>query len=202
MEACDHYLETDLGTLKILDPYTHWDPKIGESSVKTPGTHENGGVYLHANAFKLVADCILKRHDQVAMGIHKMLPFDTEYCNKTSEPYVFSNSYFSIKDSYRYGTPGQSWGTGTAGWFYVAILNHVFGLKPEPEGLRVDPCLPSDWKSPSVIRHFRGAEYKVTYDASRGCEAIRAITVNGERLDGTVLPCRNGGRFEVLVTLE
>jgi cellobiose phosphorylase len=202
MEACDKYLEIDLGTVKLLDAYTRWDPKIGDSSAKTPGTHENGGVYLHASTFKLMADCMLKRNDKVAIGIHKMLPFDSQYWKKNCEPYIFCNSYFSIKNSYRYGSPGQSWGTGTAAWFYVVMLNNVFGLKPEARGLRVDPCLPPEWKKCSVVRHFRGAEYKVSYDTAKGCKKILEIAVNGESLLGTVLPYRKGGTFEVFVTLE
>jgi cellobiose phosphorylase len=68
---------------------------IGYSSVKLPGVHENGGVYLHANAFKLMADCMLKRPARVSLALHKMLPFDHAYRTKTREPYVFCNSYFA-----------------------------------------------------------------------------------------------------------
>ncbi|OGV41116.1 MAG: hypothetical protein A2X48_12210 [Lentisphaerae bacterium GWF2_49_21] len=202
MKSCDKYLEIDIGTIKVLDPYTHWDPKIGESSVKTPGTHENGGVYLHACTFKLMADCMLKRNEKVSMGIHKMLPFDDKYWEKNCEPYVFCNSYFAIKNSYRYGTVGQSWGTGTAAWFYVVMMNSVFGLRPEAGGLRIDPCLPPEWKKCSVTRHFRGAEYKISYDQTKGCKNISEITVNGQKLDGTLLPCQNGARFEILVKMK
>jgi len=201
MKECDKLLEIDLGTVKVLDPYTHWDPKIGESSVKTPGTHENGGVYLHASTFKLMADCMLKRHGKVSMGIHKMLPFDGRRWEKNCEPYVFCNSYFAIRNSYRYGTVGQSWGTGTAGWFYVVMMNNVFGIRPESAGLRIDPCLPPEWKKCSVIRHFRGAEYRISFDQKGGCRNISEITVNGTKLEGTLLPVDRGGKFDVMVKM-
>ncbi len=201
LKACDKYLEIDLGTTKIWKPYTHWDPEIGESSVKTPGTHENGGVYLHASTFKLMADCMLKRNDRVAMAIHKILPFDNKYWKKNCEPYVFCNSYFAIKDSYRYGTSGQSWGTGAAGWFYVVMMNYVFGIRPEADGLRIDPCLPPEWKKCSVLRHFRGAEYEISYDQTKGYKKIDRVTVNGKELDGTILPCQEDKKFIVHVIM-
>lgn len=202
MDAAARLLEIDLGTTKVLKPFTHWDPKIGESSVKTPGTHENGGVYLHACAFKLMADCQLKRHEAVAMAIHKMLPFDHRYRAKSCEPYVFSNSYFANEGGYRYGSAGQSWGTGSAGWFYAVMLDHVFGLHPEFAGLRIDPCLPPEWRRCAVLRRFRGAEYRVTFDQSAGHRRIAAIRLDGKPFTGTHLPCRKGARYRVLVKMK
>ena len=203
LQAADRYLETELGTTKILHPFSHWNPKVGSASLKAPGTHENGGVYLHACAFKLMADCLLKRHDRVAMALHKMLPFDSTYFQKTCEPYVFSNSYFANQDSNLYGTPGQSWGTGTAGWFYVVMLNHVYGLRPAFDGLRVDPCLPPEWKRCAVIRQFRGAEYRVTFDQSRGYKTVADLRLNGKKIEPTqVLPHQAGQHYEVQVMMH
>ena len=150
-----------------------------------------------------MADCLLKRHDRVAMALHKMLPFDHTYRRKNCEPYVFSNSYFAIQNSSLYGAPGQSWGTGTAGWFYVVMMNHIFGLRPEYDGLHVDPCLPPDWKTCAVSRQFRGAQYQIRYDQSQGFRQVAQLTVNGVQVVPTrPLPCQRGGQYDVRVVLR
>ena len=190
-------LQSDLGIRCLQNPYTHFDPAIGLISRKTPGIQENGGVYLHASAFKLVADAMLGRSAAVERGIADMLPFDRD-----AEPYVFSNCYFAIEDSYRYGTAGQSWGTGAAGWFYVALLNHVFGLKPEMDGLRIDPCLPPSWKTCAVTRPFRGALYHITFEQKDIDGRLREIKVDGRQWQEPVLPVQPGKTYQVSVTLS
>ena len=69
------------------------------------------------------------------------------------------------------------------------------------EGLRLNPCLPPDWKTCSVRKRFRGAEYEITYeqpDESDG-STINAITVNGEPFSVDILPWADGTRFTVQV---
>ncbi len=196
-------LQTPLGIRSVEKAYSFYQPNIGCMSRKTPGIQENGGVYLHASAFKLAADCLLKRREAVERGIYQMLPFGRadSLPENDGEPYIFSNCYFAIEGSYRYGTAGQSWGTGTAGWFYAALLNHVFGLKPEMAGLRVDPCLPPSWTECCVIRQFRGATYRITYRQEKGGGELLQITVNGREWRGGVLPYQAGQEYQVTVNV-
>lgn len=134
-------------------------------SHKKPGIQENGGVYLHSCMFKLVAECILKRHSKVEDILKELMPFDEEInSDKGCEPYVFSNCYFAINNSYRYGTAGQSWGTGTAGWFYYGLMNYVYGIQPIMEGMRIDPCFPPSWRSASIERTFRNCKYSINFN--------------------------------------
>ncbi len=205
LEFAENRLQTDLGILSVENAYSEYDPKIGLMSRKTPGIQENGGVYLHASAFKLVADCLLRRREAVERGLMQMLPF-----GRDGEPYVFSNCYFAIENSYRYGTSGQSWGTGTAGWFYSALLNHVFGLQPEIAGLRLNPCLPPSWRKCGVVRPFRGAIYHISYqqkgedgpfDSTQG-KRIAHITVNGREWPDVVLPYKKGEAYQITVVME
>ena len=151
--------------------------------------------------FKLVAHCLRKEHERVGAMIRQVLPTDPSAFEKDCEPYVFCNSYFAMADSYRHGTSGQSWGTGAAGWFWVAMFNYVFGLRPTLAGLVVDPCLPPAWPTSVVGRRFRGADYTVTFDTAGGHERIAAITVNGAPLRGEILPWSAGARFDVRVTM-
>ena len=201
MGAVDRLLECELGTRKVLHPFDRWDPAIGYASLKRPGVHENGGVYLHANCFKLMADCLLRRRERVAAALGRMLPFSTGRGRKACEPYVFCNSLFATPGNHRYGSTGQSWGTGTAAWFHTVLLDHVFGVRATFEGLRVEPCLPPGWRTCAMVRWFRGAEYRVTFTQARGAGRVRAVRVNGKAWTEPVLPWQPRGRYEVQVAV-
>ena len=198
MDTVEKRLEGALGTIALAPAYTRYDPDIGDIGYKPAGANENGGVYLHASCFKLVADCMLKRRQSVARALAILPPFRGQ--RPPCEPYVFCNSYFTTP-GHRYGTPGQSWGTGAAGWFYTALTHYVFGLKPEWDGIVMDPCLPAGCSDITVEREFRDAAYTVTYDTSAGSEHVHAILVEGEPLAARHLPCVKGRRYSITVQM-
>ncbi len=83
------------------------------------------------------------------------------------EPYVYAQM-IAGKDAPTHGEAKNSWLTGTAAWNYVAITQWILGIRPEHDGLRVDPCVPSDWDGFRVVRRFRGATYDITVRVGRG----------------------------------
>ena len=197
MDAVEKYLSSPLGTLISIPPYTKDNSKIGSVTTKPAGVHENGGVYLHTIAWKIAVDAILGRADKVEAGINTILPYRNPVVNGRAEPYTLCNSYFGEQTGYRYGTPGQSWRTASGQWFEKALVNYVFGLIPEMEGLKISPCLPPSWKECGITKKFRGATYNIKY--VNGGTRIKEITVNGERIEGNILPLVNAS---VLVVTE
>ncbi len=204
MAEVDERLETDVGISTLERTFhTGFRPEIGFISVVRPGANVNGGIYLHANAFKLIADCLLGRAEAAGRTLLKMLPFGPHRAAITGEPFVVPNAYFGPQAGYRHGEAGDSWVTGTAGWLVTAITGYVFGLRPTLEGLRVEPCLPPSWPTCRIRRTFRSAVYDVTFRRAAGAAGNRVerIAVDGETLDGTLLPHAPGGTFGVDVLL-
>ncbi|MBQ9071067.1 MAG: hypothetical protein IJY23_06965 [Clostridia bacterium] len=199
MDSVEKYLSDPLGTVISSPAYTKWDGGIGSVTTKHPGIHENGGVYLHTIAWKIAADAMLKRADKVEAGIETILPFRNKIVDGRAEPYTLCNSYFGKETGYRYGTPGQSWRTASGQWFQKAMVNYVFGLLPEMEGLTVDPCLPPSWKTASIDKAFRGTNYHISYE--NGGTRVKKIIVNGKEIEGNVLPLL-GGDVDVKVITE
>ena len=199
MDAVEKYLSDPLGTVISSPAYTKWDENIGFMTLKHPGIHENGGVYLHTIAWKIAADAMLGRADRVEEDIKTILPFRNPVVDGRAEPYIMCNSYFGKQTGYRYGTPGQSWRTAAGQWFEKALVNYVFGLLPEVEGLTVKPCLPSSWKTASIDKRFRNTTYHIRYE--NGGVRIKSIFVNGKPIEGNLLPL-TGGEVDVLVITE
>lgn len=201
MKAVDHYLETELGTLVSWPAYTKQQQDIGTMTEKPAGVHENGGVYLHPASWKLAVDSLLKQPDKVQKGLWNILPFYKDGSHKKCEPYIMSNSYFTEATGYRYGTAGQSWRTATGAWLMKALVNYVFGLRPEMEGLAIDPCLPPDWKTCSITKRFRGAEYRITYEqaAEAAVNGNKQVLVNDEVWLSDILPYKGGEKYNIKV---
>jgi N,N'-diacetylchitobiose phosphorylase len=52
--------------------------------------------------------------------------------------------------------------TGSGGWAYFAATHYMLGIRPDFDGLVIDPCIPRDWDGFTVQRRWRGAEYRIT----------------------------------------
>nr|WP_300830184.1 hypothetical protein [uncultured Acetatifactor sp.] len=198
MDAVEKYLSTPLGTVISVPAYTKYDSRIGSVTLKPAGVHENGGVYLHTIAWKIAADAMLKRRESVEQDLECILPFRNKVVAGRAEPYILCNSYFGEQTGYRYGTPGQSWRTAAGPWLEKALLGYVFGLMPQMEGLKIDPCLPKSWKNCSVKKRFRGATYQIHYE--NGGPDVIEIMVDGKAVPGNVLPWEEGKTYQVYVT--
>ena len=76
------------------------------------------------------------------------------------EPYVYAQM-IAGKEAPTHGEAKNSWLTGTAAWNFVALTQWILGIRPDHDGLRIDPCLPADWEGFEATRRFRGATYDI-----------------------------------------
>ena len=204
LKSIEKYLETPLGTLVSWPAYHKYIFNIGQMTQKPAGVHENGGVYLHPCCWKLAVDSILGDNEKVQRGLKKILPFHEEYHEKKCEPYIMCNSYFNEETGYRSGTAGQTWRSATGPWLTKALIQYVFGIRAEIDGIRLQPCLPSEWKECSLTKMFRGAVYEISYFQTQegGCNRIAELLVNGGKWDRSYLPYEKGKIYQVKVYLE
>ncbi|MBD3315961.1 MAG: hypothetical protein GF344_09255 [Chitinivibrionales bacterium] len=203
MTAVDTKLDIEIGVKTIDTPFTHFRQDIGFVSAIRPGENVNAGIYIHANMFKVAADCMQKRNETAWKAVEKLLPFGPARQTITGEPFVIPNAYFGPGADYRYGEAGSGWITGSAGWLATVVAEYILGLKPTLEGLRIDPCLPPHWKTCSIERSFRGASYSVSFEqpGDRPCNHIASITVNDEPFQGDTLPHEQGAAYKVRVVM-
>jgi len=81
------------------------------------------------------------------------------------------------------------WLSGTASWSYFAATHYILGIRPEVEGLRIDPCIPPSWDGFKVSRNFRGKRVFIQVNNPSGvCKGVKSISVNRERLDTNLIP--------------
>jgi cellobiose phosphorylase len=202
MAAVDRYLKEDVGYRICYPGFSEYDPRVGRMSNSMPGQAENGGCYNHAAGFKGVADCMLGRAGEAWATFRKVAPDNPQnpISQSTVEPFMFTNSFSMCP--YVYGRAGQPWRTGTSGWFTVLLVEWILGARRSYEGLLVDPCLTEGIQHARLLRTFRGAAYRIELDNAAGrCTGASAITVDGEEIEGNVLPVFENGEHSVHVVI-
>ena len=104
------------------------------------------------------------------------------------EPYVYSQM-IAGKDAKNFGQAKNSWLTGTAAWNFYVISNYILGIKPDWDGLKIDPCIPHTWDGYKVCRRFRDAVYEVEIqNPDHVCRGVKQMTVDGKPVEGNLIP--------------
>lgn len=163
MKSAERYLYREYGPLLFYPSYSKPDFEIGYLTRYGAGIRENGGVYSHAVAWAIMAECILKR-TEVAYNIYrKIMPpnrgMDPDLYK--AEPYAMAGNVDG-PDSANFGRGGWTWYTGSAAWMLRVLTEWILGVRPEKGGLIVDPCIPKQWRGFKVKRLFRGKMYEIT----------------------------------------
>lgn len=199
LDIAEERLGCDYGYVVCAPAYGRGDDKVGRVSYACQGITENGSVYNHGVAFKIVADCLLNRGEN-AYKTFKMISYDNpKNANNGVEPYAFSNMYVGPENPYFKGFAPMAWVTGTAGWLYRALTEFICGVRPVKDGLLVAPCFPSHWNTARVKRIFRGGRYEINFIRSSDTKVV----FDGEEIKGNVLPVgKNGETHEVTVYFE
>jgi cellobiose phosphorylase len=93
------------------------------------------------------------------------------------------------KDATRFGEAKNSWLTGTAAWTFVNVSQYILGIRPEFDGLCIDPCIPDSVKEMTIRRVFRNAVYNITIKNPNAAQkGLQSLTVNGAVIHGNIIP--------------
>jgi len=190
LDSVDKYLGTKYGLVLQNPAFTRYYVEYGEISTYPAGYKENAGIFCHNNAWIIIAEALVGRGDKAFDYYSRIAPAYTEEYSEIHrlEPYVYAQMVAG-KDARRFGEAKNSWLTGTASWNFVAISQYILGVKPEYDGLKIDPSIPKDWDGYQVTRVFRGVTYNITVKnpnhVSRG---VAKLIVDGKELEGNIIP--------------
>jgi cellobiose phosphorylase len=183
------HLGTPHGIVLQQPAYSRYRLELGEISSYPPGYKENAGIFCHTNPWIVIAETLVGNGERAFDYYLRINPSAREELSDVHrcEPYVYPQM-IAGRDAPTHGEAKNSWLTGTAAWNFVAITQWILGIRPEHDGLRVDPCLPPDWDGFRATRRFRGATYRIT--VRRG---EPALVVDGSRVEGRVVPLAPAG---------
>jgi cellobiose phosphorylase len=190
MQAVKDKLATPYGLMLSAPPFVKTPIDVMRAVVFNPGIKENAGIFNHTQGWGVMAECLLGNGDRAYEYYRAAMP--AAYNNRAEirqmEPYVQGQTTYSIY-SPRPGNTRTSWLTGAAAWAYFSATQYILGLRPEAEGLRIDPCIPRAWDGFKATRRFRGCTIEVAVTNPEGvCRGVKSLKLNGELLADNLVP--------------
>ena len=150
---------------------------------------ENAGIFSQPQGWLILAEAKLGHGNRAFKYWSEAAPanYNDRIEIRTLEPYVFGQ-FVEGKDSPFAGRAHVHWLTGTASTVMVGTTEGILGLNPEAEGIVIDPSIPSEWKSYTLRKVFRGKVLNVTVNNPNGSEhGVKSVTVNGAKIDGMLI---------------
>jgi len=193
LDSVKEHLDTKYGIVLLWPAYTKYLVKMGEITSYPPGYKENAGIFCHNNPWVMIAETELGRADRAWDYYSKIAPAYLEDISDVHrvEPYVYAQM-IAGKDAVNHGEAKNSWLTGTAAYNYVAVTQHILGIRAELDGLRIKPCLPSKFSTVQATRKLRDATFEITIKNS--ASGRYRLTVDGQAIDGVVVPYPAAGK--------
>lgn len=141
-------VDREHGVIQLFDPaFSRTDKRVGYITAYPAGVRENGGQYTHGAVWLAMA---LLEAGRVEEGVEilRLLNPTAKYMDKTGclyggEPYALAGDVYENPDCP--GRVGWSQYTGSAGWFYTAVMGCLLGLRPCGNKLVIQPRLPGGW---------------------------------------------------------
>jgi cellobiose phosphorylase len=199
LDSVRRHLATPHGIILQQPAYSRYYLNLGEISSYPPGYKENAGIFCHNNPWVMIAEAMAGNGDAAHDYYSRINPSAREPLSDLHrcEPYVYAQM-IAGRDAPTHGEAKNSWLTGTAAWNFYAITQWILGVRPEYDGLRIAPVIPERWTGFHATRRFRGATYRIEVER-RGPGNKVKLTVDGQPVEGGLVPLPAAGRGEVVV---
>jgi cyclic beta-1,2-glucan synthetase len=201
MESVERRLvRPESGLLLLFSPPFDRTPRDpGYIKGYLPGIRENGGQYTHAATWSVAAFAMLGEGDKATALFKFLNPIHhasgrADLHRYKVEPYAIAADVYS--EPPHEGRGGWTWYTGAAGWLYRAGLEWILGFQKRGSALRIDPCIPKDWKRFKIDYRHGDTLYRISVENPKGvCRGVSRLSVDGALLAGEALvPLANDAR--------
>ena len=183
-------LFTNYGIMVCDRPYIKADVEVIKAPLFNAGTKENGGIFCHTQGWAVMAEAMNGHGNQAYKYFRAYMPaaYNTKAEIREIEPYVYCQSTHS-KYSPRYGASRLPWLSGAATWAFYSATQYILGIRPEYDGLTIDPCVPTEWNEIKISRRFRKKTLNITIkNPGKKERGIQSLTLNGKSLEGNIIP--------------
>jgi len=190
----------------LAPPFDHTAHDPGYIKGYLPGVRENGAQYTHAAVWAALAAARLGEGERATHLLRMLNPLThastaAGVATYKVEPYVVCADVYSAPQ--HVGRGGWTWYTGSASWLYRAAVEGVLGFTKRGSELRIEPCVPSDWREFTMEYRYGASTYAI---AVRNPDAVPTgvarVEVDGADVaDHVVRLVDDGIRHEVIVTM-
>ena len=150
-----------------------------------PSTKENGGIFSQPQGWIILAEALMGHGNRAFEYFTDSSPacMNDKAEIRKLEPYCHGQFTESVDSPFE-GRSHVHWLTGTASTVMVGCVEGILGIRPDFNGLRIAPSIPSDWKEITIDKDFRGKKLHIIVKNPDGAESgFKSMTLNGETLD-------------------
>jgi cellobiose phosphorylase len=181
---------TPYGITLCAPPFVKADPEIMKATLFNTGIKENAGIFSHTQSWAVIAEAMRGNGDQAYAYYQAFMPsaYNRRAEVRQVEPYVHCQTTYS-KFNVNEGASRVPWLSGTASWSCYSATHWILGIRPEIDGLRIDPCIPKAWKGFKMTRTFRGKKVHIEVRNPKGrSKGLASLTVDGVPVSGDLVP--------------
>jgi cellobiose phosphorylase len=200
LESVKKYLDCDYGIVLNNPAFTKYYINMGEISTYPQGYKENAGIFCHNNPWIIISETMVGNGNRAFEYYKKITPSYLEEISDLhkTEAYVYPQM-IAGKDAFVPGESKNSWLSGTASWTFYTVSQYILGIQPQYNGLKIDPCIPSDWKGFEINRKFRNAVYKIKVSNPKNVsKGIQKLIINGKEIKGNLIPVAAAGTVNIV----
>jgi cellobiose phosphorylase len=190
LDAVKQRLSSEYGVALCAPPFERTPVNVMRAVLMNPGNKENGGIFSHTQSWIVLAEVLRGNGDQAYAYYRSFMPAaqNDRAEVRQIEPFAHCQSTHA-PCSPKFGVSRVPWLSGTASWSYYTATQWILGIRPEIDGLRIDPCIPAAWDGYEVTRRFRGATYVIRVaNPRRVCRGVPRLTVDGRTVAGAMVP--------------
>lgn len=150
-----------------------------------PSTKENGGIFSQPQGWIILAESLMGHGNRAFEYFNESSPasMNDKAEIRKLEPYCHGQ-FTESTDSPFEGRAHVHWLTGTASTVMVGCVEGILGLRPDFNGIRINPAISSDWKEFTVDKDFRGKKLHITVENPNGKESgVTKMSLNGTLLE-------------------
>ena len=190
MESVHEILNTPYGVKLLEPPYKddYFDGAI--MHIFNPDTKENGGIFSQSQGWAILAESLLGHGNRAFEYFMESSPaaMNDKAEIRVLEPYVHGQFTESTRSPFE-GRSHVHWLTGTGSTVMVGCVEGICGMRPNFDGLVIDPSIPSEWDGFEIEKNFRGSHLSIKINNDAHVESgVKSVTLNGEALDGKLIP--------------
>ena len=117
------------------------------------------------------------------------------------EPYSIAADVYGAESLA--GRGGWTWYTGSSSWFYKAGIENILGLKIKNNTLKMEPCIPKDWKEYKIKYRYKNSIYNISVKNPSGKNTgVERFYQNGKEIEEKQVKLNGeGGIFEIEIEM-
>lgn len=197
-------LNTEYGAV-LMDPPYHAHAFEGALAViYNQGVKENAGIFSQSQGWLILAEALLGRGDRAFTYFQENAPSmqNDKAEIRRLEPYCYGQ-FTEGKASPHFGRSHVHWLTGTASTVMVGCVEGILGMRPDFEGLHINPSIPGVWDGFEVEKDFRGKHLSIRVENPQHVQAgVVRVSLNGAEMEEDYIPAnRLQDQNKIVVTM-